>query len=80
MKVAAAAEDAMLLLNASKATSKSAGLKTEGITPNDVQDAYNEKKITQTDYDDVMLEVAIEASKVDHTTDENISNLEGEEV
>ena len=49
MKVAAADEDAMLLLNASKATAKNAGLETKGITPNDVQDAQNEKKITLTD-------------------------------
>ena len=80
MKVAAAAEDAMLLLNTSKASAKSAGLKTEGITPYDVQDAYIQEMITKTDYNDVMLGVAIEASKVDQTTDDNIGNVEGEEV
>ena len=74
MNAAAEAEAAMLLLSASKATAKakSAGLKTEGITANDVQDAYNGKKISTTEYDDVMLEVAIEASKVDQKTDETI--------
>ena len=70
---AAAAEDAMLLINTARApVARKGGLKTEGLTAVDYSDAFANHNLASEDYDNVMLNAAIEASKIDKGLGEDV--------